>query len=331
MALRILGKPIGPVGFGLMGFHMPGRQLSEEAVFAAIKAAINAGSNYFDAGEFYGAPDNNSLTTLNKYFAKYPEDADKVVVNVKGGMGADRSPNASKEGISSSIENCMRLLGPIKKIDQFEPARKDIKVDYEKETLSTIESYVKAGKIGAISVSEINVDTLRSAAKSFDITGVELELSLFQIAPLTNGLLEAAGELNIPVIAYSPLGRGFLGGNLKSLDDLPQGDIRRMMPRYSPENFSKNLELVHKIEALAQKKGVTTGQIAIGWVRSLSKRPGMPTIIPIPGSTNPDRIKENATVIDLTKEDLAEIDEFLKTFVPAGERYPKMFMKDLEL
>ena len=106
--------------------------------------------------------------------------------------------------------------------------------------------------------------------------------------------------------------------------------MRRMWPRYQEETFYKNLELVSKIEALAKRKGCTTGQIAINWVLSVAKRPGMPTIIPIPGSTNPDRIRENAKIVDLTTDDLAEIDEILKSFVPAGERYPAIFMKDVE-
>jgi pyridoxine 4-dehydrogenase len=107
--------------------------------------------------------------------------------------------------------------------------------------------------------------------------------------------------------------------------------MRRIMPRYQGDNFYTNIELVNKVEALARKKGCTSGQIAINWLLSLSKRPGMPTIIPIPGSSSTERVRENATIIDLTEEDLAEIDQILKSFVPAGERYPEAFMKDLAL
>lgn len=107
--------------------------------------------------------------------------------------------------------------------------------------------------------------------------------------------------------------------------------MRRHYPRYQGENFYKNLELVPKIEALAQKKGCTPGQIAINWLLAVAKRPGMPRIIPIPGSSNVDRIRENATVIDLTDADLAEIDQMVASFVPAGDRYPQAFMTDLSL
>ncbi|KAK2616939.1 hypothetical protein QQS21_000028 [Conoideocrella luteorostrata] len=330
MSTTILGKPVGPIGFGLMGLTARRPPPSDEECFAAIKAALAAGCNYFNGGEFYGTPESNSLTLLNKYLQKYPEDAEKIVVNIKGSLGPDRRPTGSKEAVTKSIENVLRLFGPVGKIAQYEAGRKDVTVDYEKDTLATIEGYVKAGKIGGIALSEVNAETIRSAAKSFNITAVELEVSMFSIGPLTNGTLQACGDLNIPVLAYSPLGRGLLGGQLKSLDDLAKDDPKRIMPRYQGENFYKNLELVSKVEALAEKKGCTSGQIAINWLLSLSKRPGMPTIIPIPGSSKPDRIRENATLVELTEGDLAEIDDILKTFVPAGERYPELFLQDIE-
>ncbi|EQL01578.1 Aldo/keto reductase [Ophiocordyceps sinensis CO18] len=272
----IVGKKVGPIGFGLMGLTISG-ELSDEACFAAIKAALDAGCNYLNGGEFYGPPERNSLTLLRSYFEKYPEDADRAVVNIKGALGPDFRPNGTREGVTASIENVLRTLGPAKRIDQFEAARRDVKCDYEKETLATVDGYVASGKIGGLACTEINADTIRSVAKSFKLTAVELELSLFSTEPLTNGILEACGELNIPVLAYSPLGKGFLGGQLKSMDDIPQGDMKRMMPRFQGENFAKNLELVSRVEALAKSKGCTPGQVAIGWLLSLSKRPGMPT------------------------------------------------------
>lgn len=129
----------------------------------------------------------------------------------------------------------------------------------------------------------------------------------------------------------APLGRGLLGGQIKSIDDLAPDDMKRHMPRYKDGNLEANLKLVEKVEALATKKGCTPAQISINWLLALSKRPGMPVIIPIPGSSNPERIKENATIVDLTSEDLAEIDGMLKGFVAAGDRYPASFMKDLQL
>lgn len=117
-------------------------------------------------------------------------------------MGPDFRPNGKRGGVTASIENVLRTLGPAKRIDQFEVARRDVKCDYEKETLATVDGYVASGKIGGLACTEINADTIRSVAKSFKLTAVELELSLFSTEPLTNGILEACGELNIPVLAY---------------------------------------------------------------------------------------------------------------------------------
>jgi len=128
----------------------------------------------------------------------------------------------------------------------------------------------------------------------------------------------------------APLGRGFLGGQLKSLDDLPANDRKRIFPRFHEDNFYKNLELVRAVEGIAKRKGCTTGQVAIGWVVAMSRRPGMPTIIPIPGSSKAERVRENAKVVDLTDAELKEIDGILKAFVPAGERYPERFMAYVE-
>lgn len=156
-----------------------------------------------NGGLFYGSPDNNSLTLMNKYFAKYPEDASKIILNIKGGYDHTKHvPTGSKEAIAKSIDTCLDLLGPRGRIDQWEPARRDREVDYYDDTLSTIEEYVKAGKIGGISLSEVKVDTIREAAKRFKIESVEIELSLFRTEPLTDGLLEACAELDITVLAY---------------------------------------------------------------------------------------------------------------------------------
>ncbi|KAF7548383.1 hypothetical protein G7046_g8697 [Stylonectria norvegica] len=324
MSYKIVGKTVGDIGFGLMSLTTS-KPITDEAAFNVIKTAINSGCNYFNGGEFYGPPTNNSLTLLNKYFAKYPEDADKVVLNIKGGIDPSFHPDGSVTGITASIENSLKMLGPLGRIHQYEPARKDPKVDYD-ETLGAIDAQVKAGKIDGISVSEVNATTLRNAAKKFKITALETEVSLFCLDTLNNGTLEACAELGIPVLAYSPLGKGFLGGQFKKPDDLPEGDFRKHSPQFSEENFYKNLELVKGVEKLAAKKGVTSGQIAINWLLALSKRPGMPKIIPIPGSQNADRVKENSKIIELTDEDLAEIEELLASFKPAGTRYAESHM-----
>ncbi|KAF7542362.1 hypothetical protein G7Z17_g11646 [Cylindrodendrum hubeiense] len=329
MTYKIVGKEVGDIGFGLLG--LTARAVPDDQAFAAIRAALDAGCNYFNGGEFYGPPDGNSPALLRRYLERYPEDASRIVVNIKGALGRDYKPKGSKEGIRESIDACLKTLGPIGTIAQFEAARKDPKADYVEETLAAIDEYVKAGKIGGISCSEINANTLREAAAKFTITAVEVELSLFYNDPMTNGLLEACAELNIPVLAYSPLGRGLLGGKIKSAEDIPKGDMRLVHPRFQGDNLLKNLELVAKVDDIAQRKGCTPGQVAINWLLALSRKPGMPKIIPIPGSTNPDRIRENATIVDLTDNDMAEIGDILATFTTAGTRYPAQAMDLLNL
>ena len=186
----------------LPGLTNPANGLSDDQACAAIKTALDAGCTFMDGGQFYGPPEKNSLTLLNKYFAKYPEDADKIVLNIKGAYVPFTGPTGSKEDTAKSIDTCLSMLGPVGRITQFEPARKDLAVDYEDDTLATIDSYVKAGKIDGIACSEVNADTLRSAAKKFKITGFEIEFSFFNRDPLTNGLFETCGELGIPVFAY---------------------------------------------------------------------------------------------------------------------------------
>ncbi|KAF5641009.1 putative pyridoxine 4-dehydrogenase [Fusarium sp. NRRL 25303] len=326
MVHQILGKQVGLIGFGLMG--LTARPLPDDDAFAAIRTALDSGCNWLNGGEFYGPPDANSLALMRRYLEKYPEDADRIVLTIKGGLGPNYVPLGTKENIRRSIDDCLETLGPVGRIASFEIGRKDPNVDYEEDTLAAISEYVKGGKIDGISCSELNANTLRSAAEKFKITALEIELSLFTTDPLTNGLLEVCGELDIPVLAYSPLGRGFLGGQIKSVEDLPENDMRaKIHPRWQGDNFRKNVQLVDDIEALAKKKGCTVSQIAINWLLSLSRRPGMPTIVPIPGSTKPDRIRENATIIDLTEEDLRDIDRLLASFTPAGDRYPPQHMK----
>lgn len=176
--------------------------LPDDQAFAAIKAALRAGCNYFNGGEFFGPPNRNSLVLLRKYFEKYPEDADNIVLNIKGAFDmATHTPNGSKEFVSQSIDSCLEALGPVGRIDQFEPARKDLKTPFD-ETLATIQGYVKMGKVGSVACSELGEDTLRQVAKKYNVTSLEIELSLFRVEPLTNGLLAACAELDILVLAY---------------------------------------------------------------------------------------------------------------------------------
>jgi pyridoxine 4-dehydrogenase len=181
----------------------------DEETFAAIKAAIEAGCTLLNGAEFYGfTPDENSLTLLRRYFAKYPEDAAKVVVNVKGGRDFKTLAfDGSKENVTRSLEHTLEQMGSVGRIAQWGMARKDRNHDYEDESLATIDAYVRAGRIDGISTSEINAETLRRAAARFRITALEIEVSLFCRDHITDGLLAACAELDIPVLAYCEFSR----------------------------------------------------------------------------------------------------------------------------
>ncbi|KAI1125448.1 voltage-gated shaker-like K+ channel, subunit [Nemania abortiva] len=319
----ILGKEVGPIGFGLMGFTWRATPCPQEQAFEAMRAALKNGSNFWNGGEFYGTPEYNSLVLLERYFEKYPEDAEKVVLCIKGGANPKtHQMDASPENTRRTLDACIAQLGGRKKIDLFEFARRDPNVPME-ETFKLIqEEYIDTGKLGGISLSEVRAETIHEAAKHTKIGAVEVELSLFSTDILENGVAAACAQYDIPVIAYSPIGRGMLTGKLKSVDDIKDGLFRTFQfPRFQPGNFEANLRLVERVEEIANAKGCTPAQLAINWTVAVSKRPGMPRIVPIPGATTVARVDENSKVVDLADEDMARIDAVLANFTPAGGRY----------
>ena len=285
-----------------------------------MKAALASGANMWNGGEFYGPPEAASLQLLHRYFTAYPEDADKVVLSIKGGLTPSMAPDGSEAGVRRSVDNCIRLLGGVKKLDLFECARVDPKTPIE-ETIRVLASYVAEGKLGGISLSEVGAETIRRAAKIHRIEAVEVELSIFSPDILENGIASTCAELGIPVVAYSPLGRGFLTGKVKSAEDLPEGDFRHMMPRFQQGAFETNLELAKEVELIAERKGCTPAQVALGWVRGLNGKEGMPVIIPIPGATTEERVRENGKLVTMTEGEMEEIGSVMKRKTVIGGRY----------
>ncbi|KAL2016956.1 hypothetical protein VTK56DRAFT_2832 [Thermocarpiscus australiensis] len=317
---QINGQEVGHTGFGLMGFTWRDNPPPQEQAFEAMRAALKNGMNFWNGGEFYGTPEYNSMTLLERYFAKYPEDADKVVLSIKGAVGPHGvAPDGSPEGIRRSIDSVLKQLNGRKKLDIFECARRDPKVPME-VTFRAMQEYIDKGLLGGISLSEVAASTIHEAVKHAKIVAVEVELSLFSPDVLTNGVAAACAQYNIPLVAYSPIGRGILAGQFKSQADVPP--FLQRFPRFAPENFPNNLELFNKVKALAEKKGCTPAQLAISWTRCLSRRPGMPLIIPIPGATTAARVEENAQHVELTDAEMDEIDQILAKFEVKGERYP---------
>ncbi|KAJ5527646.1 hypothetical protein N7513_011805 [Penicillium frequentans] len=318
----LVGKEVGPTGYGTMRLTWNPQVTPEDVAFETLNKALELGANFWNGGELYGTPDYNSLHLLNKYFTKYPENAEKVVLSIKGGLKVGQlTPDGSEENIRRSVDECLKVLDGKKKVDIFECARQDKNFPVE-HTVEVLAKCVKEGKIGGIGLSEVDAETIRRAAKVHTIAAVEVEMSLWSTDILENDIAKACAELNIPVIAYSPLGRGALTGTVTSLADIPEGDFRRYTPRFQEANFEQNKKLINEVKSLASRKGVAPAQVALGWIRSLSEKPGMPTIIPIPGGTTVDKVTQNLVGVKLfSDEELAEVDTILKENAVAGSRY----------
>lgn len=246
-------------------------------------------------------------------------------------MRSDGSP----ENVRRSIEECLKVLDGKKKIDLFECARVDPAVPYE-ESVGVIAEYVKAGKIGGISISEVSASQIREAAKSHKIEAVEVEFSLICTDILENGIAETCHELNIPILAYSPLCRGFLTGwktpedvyvllHLRTRDNqltVNSPQHLQRFPRFQGDAFYHNRKLVDEVERIAKEKGVTVPQVALGWITALSGKNGLPTIIPIPGATTVSRVEENMKPAELSDAEVEAINSLTSGFSPVGPRYP---------
>jgi pyridoxine 4-dehydrogenase len=177
--------------------------------FASIRTAIQNGATFLNGGEFYGKPEYNSLVLLNRYFTKYPEDASKVCLSIKGAIDVQTlRPDSSPEGLRRSLDNCIRMLGGVKKIDVFEAARRDPKVPLAEVFGLLQKEYIDTGKLGGIALSEVSAATIHDAVKIAKIVAVEVEFSLWSTDPLTNGVAAACHQYGIPLVAYSPVGRG---------------------------------------------------------------------------------------------------------------------------
>jgi len=240
-------------------------------------------------------------------------------------------PDCSPKGIKTSIEKCLEVLGGKVFIDIFEPARLDPNVPVE-DTMETLSEHVKAGRIGGIGLSEVNTTTIRRAHAIHPLSAVEIEMSLFTIEPLTNGILDTCAELNIPVVAYSPLSRGWLTGQINRLDDIPQ-NCGRLYPRFHADAFEGNLKLVQAIGNVARRKGCSLPQVALAWIIAMGKgkSQGRPIVVPIPGCKSVDRVEENLTSVGLDEADLNELEKILREIIVCGDRYGEPLKKYMNM
>lgn len=282
---------------------------------------MDSGSNFLNSGEFYGQPDPTlGLKLLARFFAAEPSYADKVFLSVKGGSRPDFSPDGSLEGLRKSVLHINEVLGShgaTKHMDLFEPARLDKSVGIE-QVMKNLLVLRDEGHFTHIGLSEVSAETLRTASKVGPVAAVEFEYSLWALDAETNGLLSATAELGITAIAYSPLGRGFLTGSIKKRSDIPSGDLRLLLDRFSAENFDQNLRLVEDLTRFAEGKGVTPAQLALAWILAQADN-----VMPIPGSTRIEGVKESleALEVKLSAEELKQVRRILDSHTIVGGRY----------
>jgi aryl-alcohol dehydrogenase-like predicted oxidoreductase len=323
-ALGEQGLEVSAEGLGCMGMTWAYGAADEEAGEETIHRALELGVTFLDTAEVYGPFDNEEL--VGRAIAGR---RDEFELATKFGFAIDpddswaRGTDGRPENVRRAIDGSLQRLGT-DHVDLFYQHRVDPGVPIE-ETVGAMGELVAAGKVRFVGLSEASAETIRRAHATFPLTAVQSEYSLWTRDP-EDEVLPTLRELGIGFVAYSPLGRGFLTGAIRSLDDLPEDDWRRSNPRFQEEALAQNLQLAERVGELAERIGAPAAQVALAWVLAKGE-----DIVPIPGTKSPERLAENAGAaeLELSDEQVAELDEAISPDAVRGTRYDESGMEAL--